>query len=192
MNDGYRPDPGHFERLYERDPDPWKFATSDYERGKYAATLAALSGERRFRHAFEIGCSIGVLTAQLAERCDAVLAVDVAPVALEAARKRCARLPHVRIEPMVVPGEWPTDRFDLIVFSEVLYYLGIDGIRRAAEKTLGSLDEGGTVLLCNWHGPTDGACPGNEAAEHFIAACAPRLGATYHHRAERYRLDVLG
>ena len=66
-------DPAHFDRLYGADPDPWKFATSDYERDKYAATLAALP-DRRFTRCYEVGCSIGVLTRQLAPRCDAILA----------------------------------------------------------------------------------------------------------------------
>ena len=42
MNEPGYADPGYFERLYARDPDPWRFATSEYERDKYAATLAAL------------------------------------------------------------------------------------------------------------------------------------------------------
>ena len=32
----------YFEAIYERDPDPWRFQTSAYERAKYDATLAAL------------------------------------------------------------------------------------------------------------------------------------------------------
>ena len=32
----------YFTALYAADADPWRFATSDYEREKYAATLAAL------------------------------------------------------------------------------------------------------------------------------------------------------
>ena len=31
-----------FEALYQQDPDPWQFATSEYEAQKYAATMAAL------------------------------------------------------------------------------------------------------------------------------------------------------
>lgn len=189
---GYIPDPDYFERLYADNPDPWDFATSDYEHRKYAATLAALGDAgTRFRRAFEVGCSIGVLTRQLAARCDALLGVDVADRALDAARARCDDLPGVRLERMVVPDEWPDGRFDLILFSEVLYYLGLDGITQAAERTLASLDPGGTVLLCNWHGPTDGACPGDEAAERFIRTCAPTLSPVLHQRAEKYRLDLL-
>ena len=33
----------YFAAIYARDPDPWRFAESDYERAKYAATLAALA-----------------------------------------------------------------------------------------------------------------------------------------------------
>lgn len=182
--------PDHFEQLYARDPDPWRFATSDYERDKYAATLAALP-DQRFASGFEVGCSIGVLTRQLAARCDALLAVDVAESALAQARARCADLPGVQVERMVVPGDWPEGALDLVVFSEVLYYLGIPGLHLAARRTLDSLRPGGCVLLVNWHGPTDGACTGDEAAELFTAACAPALVPTLHRRTERYRLDLL-
>lgn len=183
-------DPAYFEQLYARDPDPWKFATSDYERDKYAATIAALPAQR-FRRCFEVGCSIGVLTRQLAARCDQVLGTDVADNALAQARERCVDLPGVRIERMVAPGEWPEGRFDLVIFSEVLYYLGIPGLHEAARKTLDSLDPGGTVVLVNWHGNTDGACTGDEAATMFMTDVSSRLQPVHQARAEKYRLDVL-
>lgn len=182
-------DPEHFERLYQRDPDPWRFATSDYERDKYAATLAALPAPR-FARAFEVGCSIGVLTAALAGRCDRLLAVDVAASALAQARARCAALPQVEIVAMRVPDEWPSGDFDLIVISEVLYYLGLDGIDRTAERARQSLRPGGCVVLVNWHGATDGACSGDEAAERFLTRA--RLPIVAGSRAAQYRLDVLG
>ncbi|GAC1345061.1 MAG: class I SAM-dependent methyltransferase [Acetobacteraceae bacterium] len=182
--------PGYFEQIYARDPDPWRFATSDYEREKYAATIAALP-PGRFGRAFEVGCSIGILTRQLTACCDAIVAVDVADAALRQAEQICADLPGVRFANMAVPQDWPEGRFDLILFSEVLYYLGIPGIAAAARKTLESLSPGGTVVLVNWHGPTDGACTGDEAAELFITGCRPRLTPTLQDRAEKYRLDVL-
>ena len=92
---------------------------------------------------------------------------------------------------MVVPGEWPEGSFDLIIFSEVLYYLGIPGLHEAARRTLASLLPGGVVVLVNWSGPTDGACTGDEAAELFIADCTPALRPILQQRAEKYRLDVL-
>lgn len=182
--------PNYFEQLYTRDPDPWQFATSEYERDKYAATLEALP-PGRFRQAFEVGCSIGVLTRHLAPRCDTLLAVDVAEAALRQAEDRCEDQPWVEFAPMAIPAQWPEGEFDLILFSEVLYYLGIPGIHEAARRTLASLAPGGTVVLVNWHGATDGACTGDEAADMFIADCRPRIVPTFHRRAQKYRLDVL-
>jgi len=182
--------PEHFDRLYANDPDPWKFATSDYERDKYAATLAALP-RPRYARAFEVGCSIGVLTRQLAARCDEILAVDVAEAALQNAAARCEDLPHVRFARMVVPQDWPEGDFDLILFSEVLYYLSRAGRLAAARLSLQSLRPGGAIVLVNWHGPTDGDCNGDDAAEQFIAACAPNQRPTMQQRAEKYRIDVL-
>ena len=112
----------HFERLYRANPDPWGLGTSLYEQQKYAATLAAL-GTRHFQSALEVGCSIGILTSRLASRCDQLVALDFAPSAVKAARARCAPYPGVRIEQMQVPRQWPEGSFDLILFSEVLYFL---------------------------------------------------------------------
>ncbi len=182
--------PEHFDQLYANDPDPWKFATSDYERDKYSATLAALP-RPRYISAFEVGCSIGVLTQQLAARCDQVLAVDVAQAALQNAAARCKDLPGIRFARMVVPQDWPEGKFDLILFSEVLYYLGAGERLAAARLSLQGLAPDAAIILVNWHGPTDGDCTGDDAAEQFIAACSPVLRPVLQRRAERYRLDVL-
>lgn len=182
-------DPAYFDRLYTHDPDPWKFASSDYERDKYAATIAALP-DRRFTRCYEVGCSIGVLTRQLATRCDEILGVDIAEPALVQARVRCADQPWITFEQAAVPGDWPPGTFDLILFSEVLYYLGIDGLQDAARRAAACLSPGGLVMLVDWRGDTDGACTGEEAADLFIAA-APGLRAASPIRAEKYRIDLL-
>lgn len=188
MNEPRTPD--YFERLYARDPDPWQFATSDYERDKYAATVAALP-RPLYSRAFEVGCSIGVLTRQLAGRCTEVVAVDVADAALRQARDRCEDLPGVAVARMVVPEDWPGGTFDLMIYSEVIYYFSLQGRTDAARRSLGALRPGGAILLVNWHGPTDGGGTGDAAAEEFMAAVGPRLRPTLQQRAERYRLDLL-
>ncbi len=68
-------DSRYFEDIYTRAIDPWGFRTSPYERGKYEATIGILP-RTTYRSALEVGCSIGVFTRMLAERCDAVLALD--------------------------------------------------------------------------------------------------------------------
>src|ERR1700677_2434497 len=119
--------PDYFDALYTADPDPWNFGTSPYERAKYALTLDALP-KPRYRSALEVGCSIGVLTRSLASRCDAVVAIDAAPTPLVEARRRCADLPGVRFEQMFVPDEWPDGDFELILLSEVVYYLSREDV----------------------------------------------------------------
>ena len=182
--------PDYFEARYAADPDPWRFATSDYERKKYAATLAALPRDR-YAAALEVGCSIGVLTRELAARCDALLALDVVPEVLDAARARCADRPGVTFARMTVPGDWPDGRFDLILFSEVLYYLDRADLARLAGRVQGALAPGGDCVLVHWLGETDYPLTGDEAAEGFIAQAAAFAGVIHRERTAEYRLDVL-
>jgi SAM-dependent methyltransferase len=182
--------PAYFEALYAGDPDPWRFASSDYEREKYAATLAALP-RARYRRALEVGCSIGVLTAALAPRCEALLAVDVAETALAAAQRRCAALPQVRFARMRLPQDWPGGAFDLILLSEVLYYLDAEDLARMADRVAGSLATGADLLLVHWTGETDYPLGGDAAADAFLGALAPVTQVLRQARAPRYRLDLV-
>ena len=182
--------PDHFDALYAIDPDPWNFAASPYERAKYTLTLDAIP-KLRSRSALEVGCSIGVLTRQLASRCDSLLAVDTAPAPLVEARRRCADLPGVRFGQMFVPEQWPDEVFDLILLSEVVYYMSREDVGRLAASVTGSLAPDGSVILVHWTGPTDYPLSGDEAVNVFIE----HLGSGWIvKRADRYaefRLDIL-
>jgi cyclopropane fatty-acyl-phospholipid synthase-like methyltransferase len=182
--------PGYFDAIYEANSDPWDFAASPYERAKYALTLNAMP-KPRYRLALEVGCSIGVLTRELASRCDAILGIDAAATPLAEARRRCADLPNVRFERMFVPDEWPDGAFGLIVLSEVVYYLSAEDVARLATKVTRSLPKGGSVILVHWTGETNYPLSGDEAATLFIE----RIGSLcVVDRADRYgefRLDVL-
>jgi hypothetical protein len=180
--------PTYFDALYARNADPWRFASSDYERAKYHATMAALSAPR-FCAGFEVGCSIGVLTRQLADRCASLLAVDVAEAALVQARTRCAGLSHVTIQRMRIPAEWPDRVLDLVLLSEVLYYLSPDDIALTASRTRCCLSRGGAILLVHYILPTDYPCSGDVATEIFIANVG--LAPILQRRETQYRLDLL-
>lgn len=142
----------YFEELYRADPDPWDLASSDYERGKYAVTLAALDG-RRYARGLEVGCSIGTLSERLAGCCDELVAIDGSPRAVAAARARLGRLPNVSVIEGAVPGRMPEGRFDLVVCSEVLYYWDAPGLRSLWALLRDAVAPGGSLLAVHWRGP---------------------------------------
>lgn len=184
----------YFAALYSRTDDPWNFESSEYEHAKYATTLTSLPRDR-FVRALEVGCSIGVLTAALAPRCDELLAVDLDQRALSLARSRCASLRHVRFERMQLPQEIPQGRFDLILLSEVGYYWSHDDLSLAAERLIHLLHRDGTLVLVHWTGVVpEHPLTGDQVHDHFLAlAEGPR--ARLRHRQgraeEHYRWDVL-
>lgn len=179
----------HFAQLYARRPDPWGYATSAYEASKYAATLAALP-HPRYRAALDIGCSIGVLTAGLAGRCDALLAVEPVEEALAQARERNAVHPHVRFARLFVPAQWPDGRFDLVVISEVLDYLGEADLARLATCLLGALEPGADLLLVHWVGKKGPVSSGDESPDRLARFAGEALALQHASRNADYRLDL--
>ncbi len=142
-----------FERLYAASPDPWDYDSSEYERGKYAATLAALDG-RSYRRALEVGCSIGAFTELLADRCAALTALDFSARALGLARRRLRGRANVTIVEAAFPEQAPAGEWDLVVCSEILYYLDRPALEQATEWLRERLLKGATVLAVDWRGPT--------------------------------------
>jgi 2-polyprenyl-3-methyl-5-hydroxy-6-metoxy-1,4-benzoquinol methylase len=184
-------DAAYFAALYEANPDPWNFTGSAYEHRKYHATVAALEG-RHFDHAFEIGCSIGMLTRLLAPRCAALLAADIVETALAQARSRCADMAHVTFANLRVPAEWPAgQKFDLILCSEILYFLAPEDIVSVASHAASCLAPDGVVLLVNYTEPVDEPCGGDQAAEMFITAAADILVPTFAQQHDKFRIDRL-
>ncbi|OLR92968.1 SAM-dependent methyltransferase [Actinokineospora bangkokensis] len=177
----------HFHALYATDPDPWGFRTRWYEQRKYAATLAALT-RPRYRRAFEPGCSVGVLTAALAARCDEVVAWDVDPTARAAAAAECP--PHVRVAAGAVPGQWPEGEFDLLVVSEVAYYLDRDDLDALIDRAVGCLADDGDLVLAHWRHRTPD-CPLTGDDVHAAFTGRTGLHGQVSHVEPDFRLDVL-
>ena len=182
----------YFDDVYRASDDPWSFETSPYERAKYEATIAALPQER-YRNAFEIGCSIGVLSEMLAQRCDHLLAVDASELPLKVARKRLAPYKQVIVEQTSIPDTFPDGKFDLIVLSEVGYYLALDDLKRARQQLVEHLERKGHLLLVHWtpfvH---DYPLTGDQVHEQFldIAGAEKPLIHLLGQRMEKYRLDL--
>jgi SAM-dependent methyltransferase len=179
---------GYFETMYEAASDPWGFAERWYEQRKYAISVAQLP-ERRYRSGFEPGCSVGVLTAMLARRCDLLLSCDLAEAAVATAARRTADLPHVRVERRQLPGQWPAGSFDLIVFSEILYYFGDDDLDRILDHGVRALQPGGTLLAVHWRHPV-AEYPRTGDDVHRALAARPGLARLVSHREPDFLAEI--
>lgn len=179
----------YFDDVYAAHEDPWNFETSEYEREKYANTLRSMP-QPRYRRAFEIGCSIGVLTAQLAQRCDRLLSVDVSEAALSKARERCRSLQQVDFQSMSVPSEFPEGTFDLVLVSEVAYYLSPADLTVLADRIAAHQSDGADLVLVHFTPIVDDyPSNGDQVHEYFLTR--PEWKKLEGFREERYRLDVL-
>lgn len=178
-------DVAYFVELYRRESDPWNFEHSDYEREKYATSLGVL--RERYERAYEIGCSIGVFTAQLAARCGSLLAMDPSPEALARASKRVPA--NVDLRCGCVPGDFPEGSFDLVTFCEVGFYLGATDLETTKDRIVNALAPNGDILLVHWTPPVRGHAVTAEDVHTAFAADA-RLRRRAHREHETYVLDL--
>jgi LmbE family N-acetylglucosaminyl deacetylase/SAM-dependent methyltransferase len=180
--------PDYFQERYAGSDDPWGSGTRWYERRKRDLLLASLP-RRRFASAFEPGCGPGHLTTMLASRCDEVLATDAAPRAVALAGAATAALPGVSVAQLDINDAWPQTRYDLVVLSEIGYY--VSDLDRLARRISSGLRDDGVVVLCHWR---HRAIEHLHAAETVHKAIRRRTGLSLlaAHREEDFLLDVLG
>ncbi|MFJ2618443.1 PIG-L family deacetylase [Glutamicibacter sp. NPDC087344] len=159
-----------FEDLYRDKPDPWNYRDSGYEARKRGILLSSLIREH-YGTVLELGCSIGIQTSALAERCSSLRAIDSSRTALEQAQRETARFEHVQLEQRLLPGEWPQvdpGTMDLVVISEIGYFFAADELEEMLGLCASALAPGGELLLCHWLHPIEG-WPLNGQAVHRIA-----------------------
>lgn len=138
----------YWERFFER-PDPWNYV-SVYEQVKYEQTLSLVpDGVAR---TLELACAEGLFTAKLAQKVGFVTAADISSRAIERASERCRDLPNVELRVLdFVEAELPPEQ-DLIVCSEVLYYLDNEAsLEQVCRKIAGALKPGGYLVTAHAH-----------------------------------------
>jgi LmbE family N-acetylglucosaminyl deacetylase len=139
-----------FAELYARDADPWQVASRWYERRKRAVAQAALPDEH-YGSVVEPACGTGVFTRDLAARCDRLWAFDPVQSVVEQARAGTAGLSHVDVSVGVVPDDLPAGPVDLLVYSEILYYLDHEELAATIERSVDALRPGGQLLAVHWN-----------------------------------------
>jgi SAM-dependent methyltransferase len=177
-----------FEARYRSDGDPWSYETSRYEHAKYAATLEAC-GPGPFDEALELGSSIGVLSELLAERCERLTTVDGAPTAVAAARRRLAGRDNVDVVLGSIPEAIPARGYDLILASEILYYLEPEALTATLNRLAELAVPGARIVAVHWR-PTGNERPASAAEVHAALHAQPWLSATSTASTDDYLLDV--
>lgn len=126
-----------FERLYLEEGDPWQFASSSYERDKYAHTLERLLQYRRGDKAvLELGCSFGVFSDMLASHFQDVVAADFSSEALATAARRYPQHKNIRWIQGYIQDLKLGRQFDAVICAEVLYYI----LENESERTCAALE----------------------------------------------------
>ena len=138
--------PDGFEAMFRSNVDPWNYATSPFEAFKRGVLLRAC-GDRFYARGLELACANGETTRALAPRCRRLLAVDAAPTVVAEAQRRTQRLPGVTVRHATLPADMPRGPFDLIVASEILYYLQPGDFRRVLRQLLAATAPGGRIVV---------------------------------------------
>ncbi len=179
---------GFFEERYRRVPDPWHFAWDPTERRRFAATVDALP-RRRYRHGVEPGCANGELTVLLAPRCDRLDAFDFAPSAVARARDRCAGLDQVHVTEGSFPDAVPAGPLDLVVLSEIGYYLDRRALSAAVDRVVDAMAPEADLVAVHWLGHSDDhVLHGHEV--HDVIGASDRLIHRGRRPDDAWRLDV--
>ena len=178
-------DERHLREIYADGDDPWNFRTSEYEAAKFAATFDALP-RARYRSALELGCGNGELARRIAPRCDAYVGLDAVEVALDSARRA---VPGASFRQGFLPCPLPEGDHDLIVLSEILYFLDVEVIDWLAGE-LDRLHAEADIVCVTWRGPSGNPLEGETALALFLAATERRNVRTVR-LAPEYRIDLL-
>src|SRR5690606_36829695 len=130
MNSKAAYDQEYFDALYAlNEGDPWQFEQRWYEQRKRPNCLAVLPS-LQFDSAIEIGCSNVIFSQELAQRTNSLMCLDANDTAIQLAQRRLQAYPHVQVLQRIVPDDLPEQKFQLIVVSEILYYLNPIALQR--------------------------------------------------------------
>ncbi len=144
---------GRWDAQYTKTPDLFELEGDAKEQARYDFRLDALAG-RSLGRTLEVGCSVGVFTAMLAERTASVTATDISEVVLETARERLAEAGHEKVDlrHAELPGGVPEGPFETIIAAEVLYYLSAGEVAESAARLADALVPGGALLVAHARG----------------------------------------
>lgn len=182
--------PGHFDHFFDHG-DPFGFDINPEERLKFRRTLE-VCGEGALGRVLELGCAVGSFTELLAPRATDLLAVDVSQAAVDQVTRRLRDHPNVRAKALTIPAEFPDETFDLVVASDVLYYLSVQELQRCLARIEAALSVGGAFVAVHYVPRMGSVLNGDET--HDVVAAHSTLRHVLAERTEfgagrTYRVD---
>jgi SAM-dependent methyltransferase len=182
--------PGFFDHYFD-EGDPFGFDINPEEQLKFRRTME-VCGEGQLGRVLELGCAVGSFTEVLAPRATDLLALDVSQAAVDQVARRLRDHPNVRTKAMAIPAEFPGEEFDLVVASDVLYYLSVADLRRCLARIEARLADGGAFVAVHYVPRMGSVLNGDEA--HDILASHTTLAHVLGERTEfgpgrTYRVD---
>jgi trans-aconitate methyltransferase len=141
-------------------PDPWKYLTSPYERTKYQRQLDIIKDRYPDpQNILEIGCAEGAQTLLLAKRFPEarITSVEISSNAFRRAKdnlKQYAdRITLVNADILEYQAQLEENYYDVIVWSESIYYLGgrlsLTTMYCILGRVLSKLKAGGLLIMAN-------------------------------------------
>lgn len=180
-------DPDGFEAKFRDAIDPWDYTTSSFEAFKRRVLLRAC-GTRPYGRGLELACAIGETTRVLAPRCLRLLALDASPTALEEAARRTGGHANVILRCAQLPEGMPRGPFDLIVASEILYYLKPNALAALTAGMHSALAAGGRIVIVHHIRDFDDAAIRPSVAQAYaFRTLKSRMGLVFLHRTGRFQ-----
>lgn len=141
----------YFDHSKYKNNDPWD-TMSDYEK-KRTKTIVNLLNNRKYKHCLDVGCADGSITVRLKNFCTKITAIDISKKIIDRAI-RTYKEENIDFKVLNIRTGILEDMYDLIIVSEVLYYLGETIPEKEFIKALDKLNHhlmvGGRILVSNY------------------------------------------
>ena len=133
-----------------------RFEVPPHEQKK-SERMRSLLGDRKFKRALDIGCGIGLMTRFFVNCCDQIYGVDLDPGKINYIRHvvpcgnhflfEVADLEKVDFCPEYVKDLFGENQFDLIIYTDVAYYLSESARKNVAKAIVEMLDPEGLLIV---------------------------------------------
>jgi 2-polyprenyl-3-methyl-5-hydroxy-6-metoxy-1,4-benzoquinol methylase len=114
--------PSRFNRFYWLDGDPFGAKNAKYELSKQDRLLDLISKREKY-NALDVGCGNGFFSRRIAEHCEHLHGIDFSSQAIRLAQANCEEHLNISLAEQDIRSFQTSSSFDLIICSEVLYYL---------------------------------------------------------------------